>query len=160
MQACAAVLRAFNKPLAVESVTIPALEPGQALVELIAAGVCGSDVHMWQGRDPRTPLPMILGHEGAGRLVDVNGPRVDIHGRHLAAGDLVLWERGVSCGSCYYCTVKHEPALCPQRWAYGIHRGLNQPPYLNGCYGTHVVLDARTSLLALEPGDDPCVLGR
>lgn len=158
MLAQAAVLHRFGEPLRLQELAVPPLLPGQALVEVVAAGVCGSDVHMWQGRDPRTPLPMILGHEGVGRLVDAHGPRCDVYGQPLSAGDLVLWERGVTCGVCYYCAVKHEPALCSQRWAYGIHRSLLEPPYLNGCYATHLVLDARTPLVALQPGDDPALL--
>lgn len=158
MLAQAAVLREFREPLTMQAVGVPALAPGQALIEVVAAGVCGSDVHMWQGMDPRTPLPMILGHEGVGRLVDAKGQRQDIHGRPLSPGALVLWERGVTCGACYYCAVLHEPALCPHRWAYGIHRSMQEPPYLNGCYGTHIVLDARTPLVALSPDDDPGLL--
>jgi len=158
MLARAAVLRRFNQPLAIETLPIPALAPGQALVEVVAAGVCGSDVHMWEGRDPRTPLPMILGHEGVGRLVESQGPRCDVYGRPLAPGDLVLWERGVTCGVCHACAVLREPALCTQRWVYGIHRSIDAPPYLNGCYATHLVLDARTPLLALESEDDAALL--
>jgi threonine dehydrogenase-like Zn-dependent dehydrogenase len=158
MLACAAVLHRFHEPLILETIPVPALAPGQALVEVVAAGVCGSDVHMWEGRDPRTPLPMILGHEGVGRLVESHGPRWDVYGRPLTPGDLVLWERGVTCGACHACVVLHEPALCAQRWVYGIHRSLEVAPHLNGCYATHLVLDARTPLLALEPDDDPALL--
>ena len=158
MQAQAAVLRAFEQPLSIEAVDISPLEPGQALVEIEAAGVCGSDVHMWRGNDPRTPLPMILGHEGVGHVADIHGEKRDIHGQRLAAGDRVLWERGVTCGQCYYCAVLQQPELCPQRWAYGIHHALSIPPYLNGCYATHLILDARTPLFALKEQDDPALL--
>jgi len=158
MQAKAAVLQRFGEPLTIETLPVPALLAGQALVQVVAAGVCGSDVHMWAGRDPRTPLPIILGHEGVGRLLDVSGARCDVYGRPLAPGALVLWERGVTCGHCYYCAVKHQPSLCSRRWAYGIHRSLHEPPHLNGCYASHLVLDARTPLIALEPDDDPALL--
>ncbi|MFH1709232.1 MAG: hypothetical protein ABIF71_15120 [Planctomycetota bacterium] len=46
MRSAVAVLRAFNAPLSLETLEIPALEPGESLVRLTAAGVCGSDVHM------------------------------------------------------------------------------------------------------------------
>lgn len=155
MKATAAVLHAFGIPLVLEEVEIPPLAPGQMLVEIEAAGVCGSDVHMWRGKDPRTPLPIILGHEGVGRVVECQGEKRDIHGRRVVAGDRVLWERGVACGQCYYCAILHEPSLCPQRWAYGIHRSLDVPPHLNGCYASHLILDPRTPLVPLEDRDDP-----
>ncbi|MHB0859111.1 MAG: zinc-binding dehydrogenase [Anaerolineae bacterium] len=155
MKARAAVLRAFGQPLSLEEIDIPVLSQGQALAAIDAAGVCGSDVHMWRGDDPRTPLPMILGHEGIGRLVEVAGERHDVNGRPVHAGQRVLWERGVTCGRCHFCAVLKEPALCPQRWVYGIHRGLNVPPHLNGCYTTHLVLDASSVLFPVgEDGDE------
>lgn len=157
MKATVAMLRAFDDPLAIETLDIPPLEAGQILVEIEAAGICGSDVHMWRGRDPRTPLPMILGHEGVGRVVDVCGERLNIHGERVASGDRVLWERGVTCGQCVYCTVKHEPALCPHRWVYGIYRSAEQPPHLSGCYATHLILDARTVMFPLDEAEDPAV---
>lgn len=155
MLATAAILRAFNRPLAIEPIIVPPLEPGQVLVAVEAAGVCGSDVHMWRGYDPRTPLPMILGHEGVGRVVDLHGARRDVHGGSVALGQRVLWERGVSCGECFYCAVLGQPSLCPHRWAYGIHRSCEAPPHLNGCYATHVILDARTPLFPIAEGEDP-----
>ena len=157
MRATVAVLRAFLEPLSLERVEIPPLEVGQVLVQVAASGVCGSDVHMWRGKDPRTPLTIILGHEGVGWVLDSRDEKCDIHGRRIAVGDLVLWERGVTCGQCYYCVVRHEPALCTRRWAYGIHRSMQQPPHLNGCYATHMILDAGTHLIPLPPEIDPAV---
>lgn len=157
MKAFAAVLRAFSQPLTLEEIEIPRLSPGQVLVEIESAGVCGSDVHMWHGRDPRTSLPMILGHEGAGRVAEVCGAKANIDGQPVKPGDRILWERGVTCGQCYYCAVLREPALCPQRWVYGIHRSSAVPPRLNGCYATHLILDPRTVLLPLEESEDPAL---
>jgi threonine dehydrogenase-like Zn-dependent dehydrogenase len=157
MKALAAVMRSFNEPLALEEVEIPRLAPGQVLVEIEAAGVCGSDVHMWRGKDPRTPLPMIPGHEGVGRIADLNGPKRDLHGLPVALGDRIIWDRGVTCGHCYYCAVLKEPLLCLHRWVYGIHRSLGQPPHLNGCYASHLILDSRTHLLALADDEDPAL---
>jgi len=157
MKALAAVMRGFSEPMALEEIDVPHLEPDQVLVEIEAAGVCGSDVHMWRGEDPRTPLPMILGHEGVGRIADLGDDRRDIHGGPLALGDRVLWDRGVTCGHCYYCEVLKEPALCPHRWVYGIHRSLAEPPHLNGCYATHLILDPRSQLVPLAESEDPAL---
>lgn len=155
MQAMAAILERFDAPLSLRQIEIPALADGQVLVQVAAAGVCGSDVHMWRGQDPRTPLPIILGHEGAGWVVEARGQRLDIFDNPIVPGELITWERGITCGACYACAVLHEPSLCERRWAYGIHRSSQHPPYLNGCYATHIILDSRTHLIPLEPGDDP-----
>jgi threonine dehydrogenase-like Zn-dependent dehydrogenase len=155
MYASAAVLAAFNEPLTLQAIQVPALESGQVLVQVEAAGICGSDVHMWHGFDPRTPLPIILGHEGVGRVLESSANRVDMLGQPVTPGQRVLWERGVTCGACYFCAVLHEPSLCSNRWAYGIHHSVNIPPYLNGCYATHLVLDARTPLFILAEDEDP-----
>ncbi|MBC7235106.1 MAG: alcohol dehydrogenase catalytic domain-containing protein [Chloroflexi bacterium] len=151
----AAVLCAFRRPLVIEEIEVPPLAPGQVLVAVEAAGVCGSDVHMWSGQDPRTPLPMILGHEGIGRVQEIAGEKRDVYGERVAPGDRILWERGVTCGRCFYCAVLHEPALCPSRWVYGIHRSLEVPPHLNGAYASHIVLDASTPLIPLAEDEDP-----
>jgi D-arabinose 1-dehydrogenase-like Zn-dependent alcohol dehydrogenase len=69
MESKAMVLETFNQPLRMRGFPVPDLKEGEALVRIEAAGVCGSDVHMWEGRDPRLRLPMIPGHEGAGEIV-------------------------------------------------------------------------------------------
>ena len=51
----AVVLEKFNEPLVMKTFPVPDLKEGEVLVKIEAAGVCGSDVHMWEGRDPRTP---------------------------------------------------------------------------------------------------------
>jgi Zn-dependent alcohol dehydrogenase len=64
----AAVLTAYEKPLEIRE--YPDIEepgPGEALVRVEAAGICGTDVHLWLGELP-IPLPVILGHESAGRI--------------------------------------------------------------------------------------------
>ena len=64
MKMKAAVLEEFNQPLVMEERELRSLKSAEVVVRIKASGVCGSDVHMWKGKDPRTPLPIILGHEG------------------------------------------------------------------------------------------------
>jgi threonine dehydrogenase-like Zn-dependent dehydrogenase len=154
----AAVLTAFNRPLERREFPLPNPGEGEVLVQITAAGVCGSDAHMWRGRDPRTPLPIILGHEGVGKVAAVGGERRTIFGEPVRPGDEILWHRGVSCGDCYYCTVVKEPSLCPARLVYGINRDCAAPPHLRGCYATHILLDRNTALFPLPPGLDPAVM--
>lgn len=147
----AAVLKHFNEPLELEEFPEPQLDPGELLVKITAAGVCGSDVHMWQGQDPRTPLPIILGHEGVGVVEKIGGtePKKDLYGRVLREGDDIIWDRSIVCGQCYYCAVKNQPNLCRNRWSYGIHRSSVEPPHLNGCYADHVLLVKETKVIYL-----------
>lgn len=152
------VLTAFNQPLEPREFPLPEPGPGEVLVKLTAAGVCGSDVHMWRGEDPRTPLPLILGHEGAGTVAAVHGRRRTLFGQPVKEGDAILWHRGVTCGDCYYCAVVKEPSLCENRTVYGINRGCAGPPHLQGAYAGYILLDARTSLFPIPPGLDHAVM--
>ncbi|MCX8116640.1 MAG: zinc-binding dehydrogenase [Desulfobacterota bacterium] len=158
MESRAAVLTQFNHPLELRSFPIPALKEGEVLVKVEAAGVCGSDVHMWEGRDPRTRLPIILGHEGAGEIVDLKGEKRDVHGIPLKKGDKVLWNRGVTCGHCYFCRVKRMPSLCPHRWVYGIHTTCSEPPFLTGNYAEYLLLVKETDFFKIEMEIEPATL--
>ena len=75
MKSLAMVLTAFGRELEAREIAIPPLAEGEILVRITAAGVCGSDVHMYKGNDPRTPLPITLGHEGVGEIVETKGKR-------------------------------------------------------------------------------------
>jgi S-(hydroxymethyl)glutathione dehydrogenase/alcohol dehydrogenase len=101
----AAVLREHGQPLRVEDVELPSIAPGQVRVRLAATGVCHSDLSVARGVIPAT-LPAVLGHEGAGIVVDV-GDGVD----HVAAGDHVVLSWVVPCRACFYCLHDH-PELC------------------------------------------------
>ena len=149
-EARAILLEKFNEPLVLRSFPIPHPKEDEVLVKVEAAGVCGSDVHMWEGRDPRIRLPMILGHEGAGEIVDMNREKKGVHGNPLKIGDKVLWNRAVTCGHCYYCKIKMEPSLCPHRWVYGIHTSCSEPPYLTGNYSEYLLLDRKVDLFKID----------
>jgi len=158
LKAKAAVLEQFNEPLAFREFDVQPLAEGEVLVKIAAAGVCGSDVHMWRGKDPRTPLPIILGHEGVGFVADTGGEKRGLLGRVLRPGDKVVWERGVMCGKCYYCVVRKEPSLCPNRKTYGISLSCAEPPHLRGCYAEYLHLKAGAHLIRIDDDIDPAVL--
>ena len=96
----AAVAQTFGAPLDIQEVPIPTPGPGQALVQIIASGVCHTDLHAVEGDWPVKPtLPFIPGHEGAG-IVAALGPGVT----HLKEGDRVgiAWLHS-ACGHCAFC---------------------------------------------------------
>ena len=149
----AMVMTEFKQPLEYKEFPIPKVGKGEVLVRIRAAGVCGSDVHMWSGEDPRTPRPIILGHEGAGEIVQIGGNKSSADGHELKIADRILWNRGVVCGECYWCKTRSDPSLCPHRWVYGIHNRCDSPPHLNGCYAEYVLLDRRTDIFKVDCDD-------
>ena len=158
MKTRAMVLEAFNQPLEMREFELPRLQEGEVLIRVEAAGICGSDVHMLRGEDPRTPLPIILGHEGVGRILEVQGEKRTVDGDLLHSGDLILWNRGVSCHRCFHCAVLNEPALCKNRKVYGINRSSKVAPYVNGCYSQEMLLTADTDIFKVTAEVDPAIL--
>lgn len=94
-----------SRPLRVEEIEIDPPGPGEALVRVHAAGLCHSDLSVINGDRPR-PVPMALGHEAAGEVVEC-GPLV----HDLAPGDHVVMVFVPSCGHCVPCS-EGRPALC------------------------------------------------
>ena len=154
-QVKAAVLVEYEKPLEVrEYPRIEKVGPGEVLVRVELAGICGTDVHLWLGQ-LAIPLPVILGHEAAGRVeVLGEGLSEDWRGRPLAVGDRVTWASSVTCGSCYYCRQKNQPTRCVSRKAYGISYCADEPPHLRGGYAEYILLRAGSAVFRL-PGTVP-----
>ena len=125
----AAVVTELNKPIKIQQVPIPELEPGALLVRIVASTLCGTDVHRWHGSIAETP-PFITGHEPCGIVEQINGNRTDILDDPVKPGDRIVWSY-VSCGSCYYCSVALQPCICPHRASWG-HNRSDEFPYLLG----------------------------
>ncbi len=152
------VLEEFKKALVKQEFEIPNLSDGQILVKVLASGVCGSDVHIAKGEDPRAPLPLILGHEGVGKVVEIVGEKSDLFGSKIQPGDLIIWNRGIVCCQCFWCKVARQPFLCPNRRIYGINMSCRDHPYLLGAYSEYMILLKGTDVLKLEKNLDPAIL--
>jgi S-(hydroxymethyl)glutathione dehydrogenase / alcohol dehydrogenase len=98
MRMQAAVLEEFGKPLALTSVDLAEPKAGEALVRLVACGVCHTDLYTASGVDPSGYAPTVLGHEGAG-VVEAIGPDVE----SLAVGDHVVTLFSPQCRECEHC---------------------------------------------------------
>src|SRR3974390_2973593 len=108
----AAVVENFRAPLVIRELPVPTPGPGQALVEIMASGVCHTDLHAADGDWPVKPsLPMTPGHEGAGIVVAL-GSGVT----HLKEGDRVgiAWLHS-ACGHCGYCLSGWETLCLEQK---------------------------------------------
>ena len=85
--------------MAMEERPMPQItDPNQVLVRVRAAGICGSDVHVYHGTNPFAKYPVVLGHEASGEIVEVGQGVTD-----LKAGDSVVFEPITYCGQCYAC---------------------------------------------------------
>ncbi len=99
----------------VRDVAEPTVTPGHVVIEVAAAGICGTDIHIYHDEYPYN-TPVVLGHETAGTVVEV-GPEV----RRIRVGDRVTTETFFyTCGQCRYCR-SGSPNLCPERKSIGSH---------------------------------------
>ena len=106
MDVRAAVALKAGAPLSLETVQLEGPKAGEVLVEIKATGICHTDEFTLSGADPEGLFPSILGHEGAGVVVDV-GPGV----KSLKKGDHVIPLYVPECRECEYCT-SHKTNLC------------------------------------------------
>ncbi len=101
----AAVLTRVGDPLAIETLELGELRATDVLVRLGASGLCHTDLEVMQGAIP-LPLPIVLGHEGAG-TVEAVGRDVTM----VKPGDHVVCSWNPFCGRCFHCT-RDQPILC------------------------------------------------
>jgi propanol-preferring alcohol dehydrogenase len=147
----AAVVEQFGQPLQLREVPVPQPGPGQALVEIVASGVCHTDLHAAEGDWPVKPtLPFIPGHEGAGIVVAL-GSGVT----HLKEGDRVgiAWLHS-ACGHCTFCLSGWETLCLEQKNSgYSVNGSfaqyaLAQADYLGRIPGSLSFIDAAPILCA------------
>jgi alcohol dehydrogenase len=113
MKMKAAVLRetgakrpyATSQPIQIEEVEIDPPQPGELLVKIAGGGLCHSDLSVINGNRAR-PMPLVLGHEGSGEVVEV-GAGV----RDIKVGDPIIFQFSASCGVCQNC-LSGRPQLC------------------------------------------------
>lgn len=106
MKVRAALAVEAGHPLEIEMVDLDGPRAGEVLVEIKATGICHTDKYTLSGADPEGIFPSILGHEGAGVVVEV-GPGV----HHLKPGDHVIPLYTPECRECKSCT-SHKTNLC------------------------------------------------
>ncbi len=116
----AAVFREVNTPMEIEEVPISKPGPREVLVRTVAAGVCHSDLHFFNGSYPY-PVPAVLGHESAG-IVEQVGDQVT----YVKPGDHVITCLSAFCGHCEYCLTGHM-SLCEEP---ELQRGAEDAPRL------------------------------
>lgn len=168
MKINAAVLRqigaqapyAESQPLQIEELVLDPPGPGEVLIRMRAAGLCHSDLSVINGDRPR-PVPMALGHEASGEVIEVGYGVSD-----LRPGDLVVLVFVPSCGHCMPC-MEGRPALCEPGAAANtegvllsgerrLHSGIQDIHHHVGvsAFATHAVV-SRRSCVKIEADIDP-----
>ena len=147
----AAVVREYGEPLVIEERDRPAPDPDGVLVEMEACGICRSDWHAWQGHgdwvDDQVPRGQVLGHEPAGRVVEV-GSDVDT----VAGGDRVAVPFCLGDGTCSYC-LSGRGNVCPN----GV--GLGFDADAPGAFAEYVAVPAADyNLVSLPAGVSPAAM--
>src|SRR6266566_6469755 len=129
-----ALLLSKNKHLEMTDLPVPRAEPGEVLVRVAACGICGSDVHGYDGSSGRRIPPIVMGHEAAGTVAAI-GAGV----KGLAQGDRVTFDSTVYCGECSNC-VRGDVNLCDRRQVLGVSCGDYRRA---GAFAEFVVVPAR-----------------
>jgi L-iditol 2-dehydrogenase len=112
----------------------PEIAADEVLIGVRACGICGSDVHGFDGSTGRRIPPLVMGHEAAG-VVERVGSAV----RDLAPGDRVTFDSTIYCGQCFYCS-RGEVNLCDNRQVMGVSPG---PYRRHGAFAEFVAVPRR-----------------
>jgi L-iditol 2-dehydrogenase len=127
-----------------EMADLPVPEPaaGEVLIRVEACGICGSDVHGYDGSSGRRIPPLVMGHEAAGTIESVG-----VGAENWRKGDRVTFDSTIYCGKCEYCR-KGLVNLCSNREVLGV----STPEFRRaGAFADYVVVPARV-LYALPAG--------
>ena len=112
----ALLLKEYEK-LEMTEMPEPQIGSGDLLVQVRACGICGSDIHGFDGSTGRRIPPLIMGHEASG-VVSKTGAEV----RQFRVGDRVTFDSTIYCGKCYFCR-RGEVNLCDNRQVLGVSPG-------------------------------------
>ena len=140
-----------------EAVAVPGvrLGPGDVLVEVELATVCGSDVHTVLGHH-NAPAPLILGHEQVGRVIALGqGGAKTTDGHRVSLGERIVWSVSVPCGRCVRCR-RGLGQKCINLQRYG-HERMRRGWELSGGFATHTHVLAGTPMVAV-PDDIPATV--
>jgi len=141
----AVMLSTYEGGPQVEELPLGPPEPGGLLVEMEAATVCGTDVHIAAGTFAHlAQLPLVMGHEGCGRIIELGvGAMSDATGAPLSPGDRIVWAHDW-CGRCFQCAVAKEPTLCENTMGYGWGRYESSR---NGTFSQHLHVAPESGVL-------------
>jgi L-iditol 2-dehydrogenase len=112
-----ALLLSEYRRLEIADLPTPTAGSGEVLIRVGACGICGSDVHGYDGSSGRRIPPIVMGHEAAGQIAAVGSGVAE-----LTEGDRVTFDSTIYCGACGYCR-RGEVNLCDHRQVLGVSCG-------------------------------------
>lgn len=145
----AAVFTGVEQPFSVQEYAVASPSAGMALLELVASGICGTDIHIHRGKIP-LGAPLIIGHEFIGRVLEISPE--DAEEQDIHTGDAVIASVASPCGECLLCK-DGDDANC-------LHMGVTYvqdpavPPHFFGGYGEYNYSPA-ANLVKIPPALDP-----
>ncbi len=125
----------------------PAAGPGEVLIDVVATGICGSDIHGYTGENGRRVPGQVMGHETVGRIAAL-GAGTD--GSGLALGQPVTFNPLISCNTCEACTAGQQQH-CPERTVIGVN------PAIVSAFAEQVAVPADN--VVVLSADTPIVYG-
>ncbi len=140
----AIVFKGIKKVEVVEVSSPKIIEPTDAIVKVESAAICGSDMHVYHGRETGIDSGTIMGHEFSGTIVEVGK---DVHG--FKKGERVLSPFTINCGDCFYCNIGLT-ARCIKSRLYGwVENGVG----LQGVHAEYVRVPMANSTLVHLPAE-------
>jgi len=151
MKANAAVFMGAHKDFEVREFEVTPTPKGYGQMELIASGICGTDLHFHNGKLAINP-PTVIGHEFVGKITDLDEEDAKNYG--LAVGDHVIADIAVPCGECILCK-NGDDANCVNMQVTNAG-SIETAPYLYGGYA-EVNYTPLPNLVKIPEGIPPCV---
>jgi len=111
-----AALYKNNRVVEVEEIKKPEIKDKEALIKVKYTGICGTDLHIYEGLHPRAKALLVMGHEISGIVDEIRTNRKD-----MKVGERVVINPLISCGNCFPCK-ENNPHLCPNLNLVGIDR--------------------------------------
>ncbi len=149
-------MKAPLSPLELRDFPDPKLEKGALLMGTIASEVCGTDLHLYKGRLPEVPYPIIPGHVSVGVVEKINGDIFDSKRNAIKLGDVITFlDVNETCNDCWYCLVAKISTKCPNRKVYGITYSARDPPHLLGGWAEKIYLKPGVKIIKIPEGLDP-----
>lgn len=150
----AVVLGAPHQAPQVQTLSEPTLEPGAVVLETIFAEVCGTDIHLVEGRLQGVPYPIIPGHFSVGTVMRTGGSVHTVDGRSVVPGDVVTFlDVFGTCNNCWHCLVAKAATRCPSRRVYGVTCSSEEG--LLGGWSEQIYLKPDVKMLHLPPEVSP-----
>jgi threonine dehydrogenase-like Zn-dependent dehydrogenase len=158
MQGRQVILRAYGQPFEIQEYDVPDPGPGDIVLKITQAGICGSDLHTWRGDTEANLIPpqgRAMGHEGTGVVYKLGqGVTTDALGQPLREGDRVIHTAILPCQHCPQC-LRGDHNLCVHR----VPRTVGEFPYFIGTFADYYYVTPRQPVFKVpdELSDD--VLG-